>query len=254
MRGFTIWLTGLPSSGKTTLGRLLAEALRERGRGVALLDGDEMRKSLTADLGFSRRDRDENVRRLAYVAKAVNESGGVAIVCAISPYRAARAEARRIIMGALNGRVHEAPSLFLEIYLHCPVEVCQARDVKGLYAKALRGELERFTGVSDPYEPPENPEVMVNTTAEMPRESAGQILSTLASRGYLERNQRPIFVPNYLYEAWEEAERQRRFPNLSAYVTGMLAQELAARLPLEKLSAAAEDEITARLRTLGYLD
>jgi len=252
MDGFTLWLTGLPSSGKTTLSHLLADALRVRGRGVAVLDGDEMRKSLTAGLGFSRRDRDENIRRLAYVAKAVTESGGVAIVAAISPYRAARAAARQIVTSA--GESPNNQRLFIEVYLDCPLEICQQRDVKGLYARALRGELEGFTGISDPYEPPERPAITLKTAEETPEESIQEILSFLEAESHLEREQHPLFIPGYLYQQYREAQEQGFLPDITDYVTRMLAQELAARLTLQSLSARDEGAIKERLRALGYLD
>src|SRR5579885_2139717 len=138
--GFTIWLTGLSGAGKSTLARGLAPALRERGRRVEVLDGDEVRENLSKGLGFSKEDRDTNIRRIAYVAKLVSRSGGVAITAAISPYRAIRDEARGNI-----GR-------FVEVFVRCPLDVLVQRDTKGLYAKALRGEIAQFTGVSDPYE------------------------------------------------------------------------------------------------------
>src|ERR671923_1933916 len=173
LMGFTVWFTGLPSSGKSTLARLLEEALTQRGWRVEVLDGDEVRLRLSRGLGFSKEDRDENIRRITYVAKLITRCGGVAITCAISPYRALREEARQEI-----GR-------FVEVYVRCPLNVCIARDVKGLYAKALRGELSAFTGVSDPYEAPLTPEVVVETDRESPEQSLAKILQRLEALGYL---------------------------------------------------------------------
>jgi adenylylsulfate kinase len=173
-RGCVVWLTGLPSSGKSTLGGLLAEELARRGRRVELLDGDEVRRKLGKGLGFSREDRDENVRRVSYVAGLLARHGVVVVVAMISPYRAVRAEARAEI-GA-----------FLEVHVACASEECIRRDVKGLYRKALAGEIANFTGVSDPYEPPETPELVVRTDHESERESLGKLLDLLTRGGYLD--------------------------------------------------------------------
>ena len=171
--GFTIWLTGLSGAGKSTLARALEIALRERQRHVEILDGDEVRENLSKGLGFSKEDRDTNIRRIAYVAKLVSRSGGVAITAAISPYRSGRDEARGNI-----GR-------FVEVFVRCPLDVLVQRDTKGLYAKALRGEIAQFTGVSDPYEEPLAAEVVVDTDLETPEESTRKVLRTLESLGYL---------------------------------------------------------------------
>ena len=165
--GCTIWLTGLSSAGKSTIAGMVARALRERGRRVEVLDGDEMRKTLTRGLGFSREDRDENIRRIGFVASVLARNGVVAIVAAISPYREARAEARAM---------HE-PGSFLEVFVSTPVEVCAERDPKGLYARQRAGELRGLSGVDDPYEPPEEPELVVPAHLEPPRESAARVLA-----------------------------------------------------------------------------
>ena len=167
--GFTLWFTGLPSAGKSTLAGMLAEKLRCEGYRVEVLDGDEVRQQLTKDLGYSKRDRDENIRRISYVAKLLSRNGVVAIVAAISPYRDLRDEARQDI-----GR-------FVEVYVKCGLEVCAARDVKGMYKKAFKGEIQNFTGVSDPYEPPLNPEVVVDTERESPSESTAKVLAALSA-------------------------------------------------------------------------
>jgi adenylyl-sulfate kinase len=171
--GFTIWLTGLSGAGKSTLAQALASALIEHGRHVEVLDGDEVREHLSKGLGFSRTDRDINISRIAYVAKLITRCGGVAITAAISPYREARSAARDQI-GA-----------FVEVYVRCPLDELVRRDVKGLYARALRGEIEHFTGVSDPYEPPEAPEVVVDTEAEPVARSVAHILDRLHALGYV---------------------------------------------------------------------
>ena len=172
-QGFTVWFTGLPCSGKSTLARALEQQLRSIDRQVEVLDGDEVRTRLTKGLGFSKADRDENIRRIAYVAKLLTRVRAVAIVAAVSPYRDIRDEARAEIGN------------FVEVYVKCPLEECIRRDVKGLYAKALSGEIPNFTGVSDPYEPPNRPEVTVDTGAEEVGESLSKILHQLAQVGYI---------------------------------------------------------------------
>lgn len=171
--GCVIWLTGLPSGGKSTLAVLLEQELRDRDLRVERLDGDEVRTRLTRGLGFSRQDRDENVRRVAYVARLLAAHGVFVITALISPYRATRDEARAEI-----GR-------FLEVHVRCDLQECIRRDVKGLYRRALAGEIAAFTGVSDPYEPPLAPEVVVETDREAPAESVAKILDGLAAQGYL---------------------------------------------------------------------
>jgi UDP-N-acetylglucosamine 2-epimerase len=173
-RGFVVWFTGLPSAGKSTLARGLEKQLAGRGRRVEVLDGDEVRLRLTKGLGFTRADRDENIRRIAYVAGLLARNGVVAITAAISPYREVREEVRAEIGD------------FVEVYVDCPVEECIRRDVKGLYRRALRNEIQNFTGVSDPYEPPRNPEVVVETHGETPEQSLDKIVAALERLGFLE--------------------------------------------------------------------
>jgi adenylyl-sulfate kinase len=171
--GFTLWFTGLSGSGKTAIARLVEQELRDQGLKVERLDGDIVRQSLTRDLGFSKEDRDMNIERVTFVAKLLTRNG-VAVLCSfISPYRERRAKSRQEI-----GR-------FIEVYAECPVEVCARRDVKGLYAKAFAGEIENFTGVSDPYEEPENPEIICRTAREMPEESATKVIAYLEEQGYV---------------------------------------------------------------------
>lgn len=152
-QGTTIWLTGLPCSGKTTLAQRVAPCLRQQSLPVEVLDGDELRQSLSADLDFSPGDRREHARRVIFVSRLLSRNGINVIVPLISPYRETRQLARR-----------ELPR-FVEVYVKCPLEECIRRDVKGLYARALRGEIAQFTGVSDPYEPPGSPELVVETDA-----------------------------------------------------------------------------------------
>jgi adenylylsulfate kinase len=171
--GFCIWLTGLPSAGKTTIAHALTPKLRERGWNVELLDGDEVRKGLSSDLGFDRTAREMHAARVTFVAKVLARNGVIPIVALISPYRSSRARARQEI-GA-----------FVETYVTTPVEVCEQRDVKGLYKKARAGVIKEMTGVDDPYEAPEHPEITIDTVGHSPDESAETILKELQRLGWL---------------------------------------------------------------------
>ena len=162
--GFTLWLTGLPCSGKTTLARMLETELAQRGYRPVVFDGDEVRDRLSKGLGFSKEDRMENLRRISYVCRLVTQLDGVAIAAAISPYEEARRNAREEI-----GR-------FVEIYVKCSLDGCIERDVKGHYKKALRGEMKGFTGIDDPYEEPKMPDLTVDTESQTPEESRAFIL------------------------------------------------------------------------------
>ena len=168
--GFTVWLTGLSGAGKTTVGDLLADDLERRGLLVERLDGDLVRTHLSAGLGFSRHDRDVNVARIAWVASRLTRAGAAVVVSAISPYAAARREARELI---------EREGAFVEVHVAASVEVCARRDEKGLYARAFRGELADFTGVNAPYEEPERPAIRLETEREEPTESARRVVAHL---------------------------------------------------------------------------
>jgi adenylylsulfate kinase len=206
--GFTIWFTGLPRSGKTTVATMVAGELRELGYKVEVLDGDVVRTNLSKGLGFSKEDRDTNIRRIGFVCQLLSRNGVVAVAAAISPYRNIRDEVRQSI-----GR-------FVEVYAKCPVEVCEERDFKGLYEKARRGEIENFTGVSDPYEEPFHPEVVCDTDVESPEESAAKVLKRLVELQYLPETLAP----------------------------GGMGQVSSVYLKEE------EEEIKARLRSLGYIE
>ncbi|MEM2759480.1 MAG: adenylyl-sulfate kinase [Nitrososphaerales archaeon] len=171
--GFVIWLTGLPGSGKTTIARVLQPKLKKLGLRVELLDGDEVRKQLSPDLGFTKEDRELHARRVVYLSKLLARNGIVAMVSLISPYRSFRAFARQEIGN------------FVEVYVKCSINTCIKRDPKGLYKKALTGEIVDLTGLQDPYEEPIDPEVIVNTELEKPEQSAAKILHTLRDLGYL---------------------------------------------------------------------
>ena len=172
-RGCTIWLTGLSGAGKSTIANHLAPMLRSRGCKVEVLDGDVIRTNLSKGLGFSKEDRDTNIRRIGFVCHLLTRNGVFAIAAAISPYKDTRNENRKLIQD------------FVEVYVKASLDECIRRDVKGLYKKALAGEIKAFTGVSDPYEPPEKPEVICNTEQETPQQSAIKIIKKLEELGYL---------------------------------------------------------------------
>ncbi len=172
-KGFTVWFTGLPCSGKSAVADRVAEILRARGLKVERLDGDIVRQSLTRDLGYSREDRNENIRRVTFVAKLLTRNGVAVLTSFISPYRDIRAHARQEI------------GSFIEVYTKCPLEVCIRRDVKGMYEKAMRGEIKEFTGISDPYEEPVEPEILLETDKETLEESAAKVIRRLEELGYL---------------------------------------------------------------------
>lgn len=244
-RGFVLWFTGLPSAGKSTLARLVEGSLRRRGHRVEVLDGDEVRQRLNRDLGFSKEDRDENIRRIAFVAKLLARNGGVAITAAISPYRAVREEARREI------------ERFVEVYVKCPLETCIARDVKGLYRRALAGEIPNFTGVSDPYEEPADPELVLETDREAPEASAHRILARLEELEYVRpapsEGLTPVPVPTYLLQRIEAGVAGKTGKDPFAFVVEILGRAVADEGPIRVLTAEERARIEGRLRELGYL-
>jgi len=196
--GLTIWFTGLSGSGKTTLSKELEKRLRERGvKKLEVLDGDVVRTNLSKGLGFSKEDRDINIRRIGFVAKLLTRNGTLVMGAAISPYRSVREEIRMDIGD------------FVEVYVKCPVDVCAERDVKGLYKKAMSGEIKQFTGVSDPYEEPINPEVVCETGDETVEESTEKILTKLELLGYLPPSSKDIQYPPE-----DEAKIKKRLASL----------------------------------------
>jgi adenylyl-sulfate kinase len=197
--GFTLWFTGLSGAGKSTVARMIEQSLRERGMRVEVLDGDVVRTNLSKGLGFSKEDRDTNIRRIGFVCKLLSRNGVVAIAAAISPYREIRDEVRRD-----NGR-------FVEVYVHCPLDTLVERDAKGLYKKALAGEIANFTGVSDPYEAPLHPEVTLETDRETAEQSAAKLLTWLEQHGYV-----PALVDDevQVYSAAEQEAVQKRLKSL----------------------------------------
>ena len=171
--GFTLWFTGLSGAGKSTLANMIADELRARGHRVEILDGDEVRTNLSKGLGFSKEDRDTNIRRIGYVAKLLARNGVIAITAAISPYREIRDEVRK------------SHDRFVEVYVKCSLDKLVERDVKGLYKKALKGEIASFTGVSDPYEEPHSPEVLVESDRETAAQSFAKLLGRLEELNYV---------------------------------------------------------------------
>jgi len=198
-KGVTVWFTGLSGAGKTALALRLEQELRKRGLKVERLDGDIVRQGLTRDLGFSKEDRDKNIERVTFVAKLLTRNG-VAVLCSfISPYRAVRANSRQEIGN------------FVEVYCYAPMETLIARDVKGLYKKALAGEIPNFTGVSDPYEEPENPEVLIDSSQETIEESMTKVVHKLEELGYAPPAAGEELPP---YSAEEEAAIEARLTAL----------------------------------------
>jgi len=196
-KGFTVWFTGLSGSGKTTVSKIVEQKIRKCGRNVEILDGDVIRTNLSKGLGFSKEDRDTNIKRIAFVCKLLTRNGAANMVAAISPYRETRDHARSEIGD------------FVEVYVKCPVEVCIDRDPKGLYEKALSGEIDNFTGISDPYEEPFYPDVILETHKETPEESAEKVIAKLEELGYLEDG-----IPSADAENDDEEEVKKRLEAL----------------------------------------
>src|SRR5438093_1662702 len=173
-KGFTIWFTGLSGAGKSTLSEVIEKRLKNHGRKVEVLDGDIVRTHLSKGLGFSREDRDTNIKRIAFVCGLLTRNGVICISAAIAPYREAREWAREEIGN------------FVEVYVKCPIDVCRRRDVKGLYKLVDEGKIKHFTGIDDPYEEPEHPELVVETDKETITESVARIFTKLEELGYLQ--------------------------------------------------------------------
>jgi len=172
-KGCVIWLTGIPGAGKTTIARKLASILRSKGHKVEVLDGDEVRKWLSPEAGFTREDRERHLRRVMYVSHLLARNGVIVIAAFVSPYRKIREEARKLIGD------------FIEVYVKCSLETAIKRDPKGLYKRALKGEIKHFTGIDDPYEEPENPEIVIDTEKETIDESVNKLLRKLIEFGYI---------------------------------------------------------------------
>jgi adenylylsulfate kinase len=196
-RGFTVWFTGLSGAGKSTLAEALFHELRKRDQKVELLDGDVVRTNLSKGLGFSKEDRDTNILRIGFVANLLSRNGVACIVSAISPYREARNQVRAQVRD------------FVEVFVHATVEECAKRDVKGLYAKAMSGEITGFTGVDDPYEPPQSPEIYIDTMSEKPQQSMQKVLDALGEMGFIEDTRRLVSVPEP-HSGFTDLEHARR--------------------------------------------
>ena len=172
-RGVAVWFTGFSGAGKSTIADALTKKLQTEGYNLEVLDGDEIRENLTKDLGFSKQDRDTNIRRIGFVAKLLARNGVIVLVPVISPYRAIREEMRANIRD------------FVEVFVNAPLSVCEERDVKGLYKKVRAGQIKQFTGIDDPYEPPTNPEIECRTDLEELAESVDKIFNKLTELGYI---------------------------------------------------------------------
>jgi len=244
MKGVTVWFTGLPCSGKTTLAEKLNHELNRRGYHPEAFDGDITRKYLSKGLGFSKEDRDENIRRVGFVCSLLTRHGVINTAAFVSPYREIRQEIRDMIKN------------FVEIHVKCPVEKCMERDIKGMYRKALAGEIKNFTGVSDPYEEPETPDLVVETDRESEDESLQKILAKLTELGYIREKNDRLEVPEYLKIELGGLLPQFRFPDLSVFVTHILSQFVAQNREQREQRQWSEDEeakVKEKLKKLGYL-
>jgi adenylylsulfate kinase len=242
MKGVTVWFTGLPCSGKTTLALKLNAELKKRGIRPEELDGDITRKYLSKGLGFSKEDRDENIRRVGFVCSLLTRQGAVTTAAFVSPYRSIRAEIRAMI-GA-----------FIEVYVKCSLEKCIERDVKGMYKKAIAGEIKNFTGISDPFEEPEKPELVVETDKESAEESLQKILAKMEELGYLRPAAEDLVLPDYLRRDLLKSPARGNFPDLSTFVIHILGQYVAHHgSDGSDISQAEEEAAKAKLKKLGYL-
>lgn len=241
MKGVTVWFTGLPCSGKTTLAQKLSAELKTRGILCEELDGDVTRKYLSKGLGFSKEDRDENIRRVGFVCSLLTKHGAVTTAAFVSPYRSIRAEIRGMIGN------------FVEVYVKCALEKCIERDVKGMYKKAIAGEIKNFTGISDPFEEPENPELVIESDRESVDESLKKVMDKLEDLGYLKPSGREIAIPDYLRQDLIKILAGQSFPDLSTFVVHILSSYAAQNSAAGGLSQADEDAVREKLKKLGYI-
>jgi len=241
MKGVTVWFTGLPCSGKTTLALKLNAELKKRGYNPEELDGDITRKYLSKGLGFSKEDRDENIRRVGFVCSLLTKHGAVTTAAFVSPYRSIRAEIREMIGN------------FVEVYVKCSLDKCIERDVKGMYKKAIAGEIKNFTGVSDPFEEPEKPELVVETDKESEAESLKKILDKLEELGYLRPAGKDILIPDYLRQDLVKILGSQNFPDLPTFVIHILSTYAAQNSGQGEMPKAEEDAVREKLKKLGYI-
>jgi adenylylsulfate kinase len=241
MKGVTVWFTGLPCSGKTTLALKLSAELKKRGIVSENLDGDITRKYLSKGLGFSKDDRDENIRRVGFVCSLLTKHGAVTTAAFVSPYRSIRAEIRQMVGN------------FVEVYVKCSLEKCMERDVKGMYKKAIAGEIKNFTGISDPFEEPEKPELVVETDKESEAESLQKILDKLDKAGYLLPAGKDILIPDYLRQDLIKILANQNFPDLPTFIVHILSQFVADNSHGGEISQTEEDAVREKLKKLGYI-
>jgi len=241
MKGVTVWFTGLPCSGKTTLAQKLSAELKTRGILCEELDGDVTRKYLSKGLGFSKEDRDENIRRVGFVCSLLTKHGAVTTAAFVSPYRSIRAEIRGMIGN------------FVEVYVKCALEKCIERDVKGMYKKAIAGEIKNFTGISDPFEEPENPELVIESDRESVDESLKKVMDKLEELGYLKPSGREIAIPDYLRQDLIKILAGQNFPDLPTFVVHILSNYAAQNSATGGLSQTDEDAVREKLKKLGYI-
>ena len=241
MKGVTVWFTGLPCSGKTTLALKLSAELKKRGIMAEDLDGDITRKYLSKGLGFSKEDRDETIRRVGFVCSLLTRHGAVTTAAFVSPYRSIRAEIREMIGN------------FVEVYVKCSLDKCIERDVKGMYKKAMAGEIKNFTGVSDPFEEPENPEVTVETDRESEDECLRKVLQKMEGLGFLPAAGKDIFIPDYLRQDLIKNLDNQNFPDLNTYVIHILSQTVTQNTSQGEISKAEEEAVKEKLKKLGYI-
>jgi len=241
MKGVTVWFTGLPCSGKTTLALKLNAELKKRGYNPEELDGDITRKYLSKGLGFSKEDRDENIRRVGFVCSLLTRHGALTTAAFVSPYRSIRAEIRQMIGN------------FVEVYVKCSLEKCIERDVKGMYKKAIAGEIKNFTGVSDPFEEPENPELVIESDKESEDESLTKLLNKLEELGYLKPADKDVVIPDYLRQDLIKILGSQNFPDLPTFVIHILSNYAAQNNAAGELSQSEEDAVREKLKKLGYI-